>query len=655
MKRFLSTLLFGLIGSCAAPLQAQTLIVNPLAEGGFELGSSFAANGWTVVNNTSAGNNWYLTSNNLNSGGFTFAPTGTRSAYISNTNNGNWIYSINQYSTTHIYRTVTFPAGQEQIKLKFRWNAYGEGPIYDVLYVFSCPTTLSPVVGIPTGTNSNTNAWTGTGNAQLHATLHSSAIANGNTAEITLPANFAGTNRKLIFTWKNGSTLGYQPPAAIDSIWLYSDCPKANISLQNNTPSCSNNINVQANVTNATNNGTYQWYLNNNLVAGATSTNFLSNTVPTGTVLRCIYSMNNACGYKDTADLLVQYSTNVAKNEHLKICSAQLPYAWRGVVIPQNTQSNTNFTTVNVPAPGGCDSVITLNLEVTPSPPAQTETIVACRGQLSQLTWRGKTIPSDAHTSARFDSVAIASPNGCDSIIYLNLRIVEQAQTTTNTIKSCGPVAHNGNTYYTSTQIADTIRSIAQCDSIITITNIIIEPLTLEINATPKGAYLVGEELKLSLSANVDQYEILSWHPQALFPNQTSNSQSIAGPKDELVYVIGKSSAGCIDTAFLNLKATEILKDFVMPNAFTPNGDGKNDVFAPVFKPNQNFSVVKFEIYNRWGQLVWATYSGDVSKGWNGYYNNGKAAEVGVYYYLIRAKFMDHSIVDKKGDVQLLK
>jgi gliding motility-associated-like protein len=655
MKRLLGTLLCGILGSLATNLQAQTLIVNPLAEGGFELGNNFAANGWTVVNNSSSGNNWYLTGSPLSSGGFSFAPTGTRAAYISNANNGSWTYSINQYSTTHIYRNVSFPAGQEVIKLKFRWNAYGEGPIYDVLYVYSCPSTLTPTVGVPTGTSNSTSGWAGTGTAQLHATLHSSAISTGNTAEITLPANFAGTNRKLVFTWKNGSTLGYQPPAAIDSIWLYADCPKATVVLQNNSASCTNNINVHANVTNGTANGSYQWYVNNNLVTGSTGANFQSNSVPAGATLRCIYSMNNACAYKDTADLIIQYGSHELKEEFLKLCTAQLPYSWRGIIIPQNAQSNPSFATITVPAPGGCDSTITLNLELQPSPPAKTETIIACRGQLSQLTWRGKSIPSNAHTSSKYDSITVPSPNGCDSLIYLSLRVLDEAEYRANTIKSCGPVVFNGKTYNTSTLVSDTLRSLALCDSVITHTSIVIEPLALELNVSPAGAYLLGETLKLTLAANIDNFEILSWHPQSLFSHQNSSTQTIAGPKDELVYVVGQSISGCVDTAYINLKATEILKDFVMPNAFTPNGDGRNDLFAPVFKPNQNFSVVKFEIYNRWGQLVWASYSGDVSQGWNGNYNNGKPADVGTYYYFIRVKFMDHSTADKKGDLQLIR
>jgi len=643
-------LIFALLSQSAS---AQTLIVNPHTDGGFEMGNTFAANGWTVVNATGK-NNWFLSTNTLTSGAYSFAATDSRVAYISQSTNGaNWSYNISDHSTTHIYKTVNFPAGQDIIKLRFRWNAYGEGPIYDVLYVYSCPTTLTPVIGQPYATSNNA-VWTGTGTAQLHATLHTSPSVTGTTAEITLPATYAGTNRKLVFTWKNGSTLGYQPPAAIDSIWLFSDCPKPTVTLNNLSSNCSSNINIQANVGNPQTGGTYQWFVNGSLMPGATTANFQSNTVASGSTVKCVYNSNNVCDYKDSAQLLVQYSLNAQKTETLNVCSEELPMTWRTITIPANALTNPNYTSVVVPAPGGCDSLITLNLQVRPSPAPKTEFLSLCRGQLSQRQWRGRAIPNNAQSHPRFDSVRVFNPAGCDSLIYLSLNVIETATVIEDTISGCNSILHNGIRYDTSVVLYDTLRSQSMCDSIVYITRINIEPFSLELFLLRPQRYLEGEQLTLQAQGNSNHFEIISWLPQSLFPTQSSALQFIPAPEEQLVQVIAKNEFGCVDTADLLLKAVKLDKDFAMPNAFTPNGDGKNDIFAPVFLMQQDFTIISFEIFNRWGQRVFGSYTGTGAKGWDGYHN-GRQAEVGVYHYGIRVRFLDGTEEFRKGDVVLIK
>lgn len=653
MKTSLKISLLLIFALFAQSVSAQTLIVNPHTDGGFEMGNTFAANGWTLLNNTSGGNNWFLSTNTLTTGGYSFAPTDSRVAYISQSANGaSWTYDISNYSTTHIYKTVTFPPGQEIIKLKFRWNAQGEGPRYDVLYVFTCPTTLTPVVGQPAGT-AVLPTWTGTGPVMVHDTLFTSPIATGSTSEVTLPASFAGTTRRLVFTWKNGNTLGVQPPAAIDSIWLFADCPKPTVALNNLSANCSSNINIQALVGNPQTGGTYQWYVNGNLMP-VTTANFQSNTVTSGSTVKCVYNSNNACAYKDSAQLVVQYTLNAQKTETLSVCSGELPMTWRTITIPANALSNPNYTSIIVPAPGGCDSLITLNLQVSPSPAPKTEFLSLCRGQLSQNQWRGRAIPNNAQSHPRFDSVRVPNPAGCDSLIYLSLNVIETATIVADTISACNAIMHNGQRYDTSVVLYDTLRSQSLCDSIVYITRINIEPFLLELYLLRPQRYLPGEQITLQAQGNSNHFEIISWLPQTLFPTQSSALQFIPGPEEQLVQVIGSNEFGCVDTADLQLKAVKLEKDFVMPNAFSPNGDGKNDIFAPVFRMQQDFTIISFEIFNRWGQRIFGSYTGTGAKGWDGFHN-GRQAEVGVYHYGIRVRFLDGTEEFRKGDVVLIK
>jgi gliding motility-associated-like protein len=103
--------------------------------------------------------------------------------------------------------------------------------------------------------------------------------------------------------------------------------------------------------------------------------------------------------------------------------------------------------------------------------------------------------------------------------------------------------------------------------------------------------------------------------------------------------------SGCSDTATATLSILPVVTLY-MPNAFSPNHDGLNDVFAPVgiFEGIRFYSMT---IWNRWGEQVFETE--DVSNGWNGQrQNTGDIAPPGVYAYVV-------SYLDPKGVRQQLK
>ncbi|MEP6844877.1 MAG: gliding motility-associated C-terminal domain-containing protein [Panacibacter sp.] len=87
-----------------------------------------------------------------------------------------------------------------------------------------------------------------------------------------------------------------------------------------------------------------------------------------------------------------------------------------------------------------------------------------------------------------------------------------------------------------------------------------------------------------------------------------------------------------------------------IPNAFTPNNDGLNDLFRA--KINCNFSEFHFNIFNRWGKKIFD--SRDINKGWDGTYLGNKMPG-GAYVYLIDYKTSSGNIKTAKGMVVLIK
>jgi gliding motility-associated-like protein len=92
-----------------------------------------------------------------------------------------------------------------------------------------------------------------------------------------------------------------------------------------------------------------------------------------------------------------------------------------------------------------------------------------------------------------------------------------------------------------------------------------------------------------------------------------------------------------------------------VPNSFTPNFDGVNDIFIPVFSPfGLDLKVYDLEIFDRWGLSLFKTK--DYTVGWNGFAKGTEdPLKQDVYVYKIRFKDAEGKIYNKTGHVSLLR
>lgn len=132
-----------------------------------------------------------------------------------------------------------------------------------------------------------------------------------------------------------------------------------------------------------------------------------------------------------------------------------------------------------------------------------------------------------------------------------------------------------------------------------------------------------------------------------------SNGGTISGLNDGRQSFPIINADGCIVDSVIVMLRLQMLPGcdaFYMPGAFTPNGDGSNDVFRPIHSPYLTNYLL--EIYNRWGQRVYADK--DVLKGWDGT-AGGTPLPAGTYVWMIRYENFENRTRSLKGEVLLLR
>lgn len=173
----------------------------------------------------------------------------------------------------------------------------------------------------------------------------------------------------------------------------------------------------------------------------------------------------------------------------------------------------------------------------------------------------------------------------------------------------------------------------------------------IEVAEAPVGSFISTNEtcqgaadgtLEINVSGGQTPYVYL------LDTAYIADSNTGVAPGFYLLSVV--DNRGCLwtDSVFILSEAFPCGEvDFYIPNIFSPNADGKNDI---LFVRSNFIDVLLFVVYDRYGEKVFETT--DPLSGWDGTYQ-GQPVVAGVYYYYVRAGLRDGNSVEKEGNVTL--
>lgn len=172
----------------------------------------------------------------------------------------------------------------------------------------------------------------------------------------------------------------------------------------------------------------------------------------------------------------------------------------------------------------------------------------------------------------------------------------------------------------------------------------------IQINITPVDTVVhPGAPVPLLAVSPATNYV---WTPSAYLDNPTIANPVFTAPGvgEVVTYqVTGTTDAGCRGEGFVTIRVYAGPELYV-PTAFTPNGDGRNDLFFPY--PVGVKKLDYFRVFNRWGQMIFSTST--PGAGWNGV-AAGQDQPAGVYIWQVQAVMDGDIIIRKQGTVTLVR
>jgi gliding motility-associated-like protein len=187
----------------------------------------------------------------------------------------------------------------------------------------------------------------------------------------------------------------------------------------------------------------------------------------------------------------------------------------------------------------------------------------------------------------------------------------------------------------------------------------------VQINDFPKITLELGVDLDIKLGESVEisaelsipfeDISLLEWTSNGELPCTDCLSFFVSPLVNTYYQLRVEDSNGCFATDIVEIRVEAEPKIFI-PNIFSPNGDGINDVF--MFKTEDIVNLVNlFQIYDRWGNVIFQAENftpGDEFYGWDGKYNSRDLLP-GVYTYFIQMTLINDKKFNKKGDITLLR
>ena len=135
-------------------------------------------------------------------------------------------------------------------------------------------------------------------------------------------------------------------------------------------------------------------------------------------------------------------------------------------------------------------------------------------------------------------------------------------------------------------------------------------------------------------------------------PNIAGPIAMLDGNPEFVSYMVTVADqAGCTDTASITIQVYKTGPEIFVPTGFTPNGDGRNDLFRPIYVGMKTIDY--FQVYNRWGALIYSHNVND-GKGWDGTIK-GLKQNTGTFIWMVRATDVLGNVHFKKGTVLLIR
>jgi gliding motility-associated-like protein len=198
-----------------------------------------------------------------------------------------------------------------------------------------------------------------------------------------------------------------------------------------------------------------------------------------------------------------------------------------------------------------------------------------------------------------------------------------------------------------------TVQDTFYCPKPVTDTVVVHVISPVIVNAGHDTTIVSGQRLQLLATSSVNTASFI-WLPASYLINANIyNPVANFGKSSFTTYtytVTATTPEGCKGEDSITIYIYKSLPDIFIPSAFTPNGDGLNDIIIPVLAGIQEYDY--FSIFNRWGQLVFSTSK--QGKGWNGTMN-GMEQPAGTYVYVALGKDYTGRIIQKKGTVVLIR
>lgn len=174
------------------------------------------------------------------------------------------------------------------------------------------------------------------------------------------------------------------------------------------------------------------------------------------------------------------------------------------------------------------------------------------------------------------------------------------------------------------------------------------------VDAGPDRIINVGQTIELIPTISADVIEA-KWSPTGSLTRNSFPGVTVK-PRETTTYKVDvKNAGGCTASDQLTVNVLCDGANLFIPNTFSPNGDGSNDIFYP--RGSGIFSIKRIKIFTRWGEVIYEKSNikaNDASTGWDGRFKGAKL-NPDVYVYIVEVSCDNNTTLSFKGNVALIK